>query len=132
MADYQICTICVLDTSDPDIEFDEQGVCNYCRKHAATPPPFDGNVERRADALAEVVEQIKKSGRGKPYDCILGVSGGVDSTYAALRAHELGLRPLAVHLDNGWNSELAVDNIESTLFPFGCTGVTSGSQNKPS
>jgi N-acetyl sugar amidotransferase len=114
--EYRICSKTVMDTiGDPDITFDENGVCNYFYEYSAklkirVPPLEEG--KRKLDAM---VKEIKASGRGKDYDCIIGVSGGVDSTYTALLVKELGLRPLAVHLDNGWNSELAVKNIENIL-----------------
>lgn len=115
MSKTQVCKRCVMDTLMGDIEFDADGVCNHCRRYdtlMSATPNFDGHGEER---LKKIVDQIKQSGRGKPYDCIIGVSGGVDSTYVAYKVKQLGLRPLAVHLDNGWNSELAVSNIEKTL-----------------
>jgi len=112
---YQICTRCVMDTTDPDIQFDENGVCNHCRE-------YDEVVRRRVFTgvegvrnLEQIVNQIKGDGNGKQYDCVIGVSGGVDSTFVAYKAKQFGLRPLAVHLDNGWDSELAVRNIENAL-----------------
>lgn len=113
---YQVCTRCVMDTSVPDIEFDETGQCNLCRA-------ADARMQREYYAGAEykpqldaLIARIKHEGRNKPYDCIIGVSGGVDSSYTAyLVKHVYGLRPLAVHFDNGWNSELAVENIERLL-----------------
>lgn len=109
------CTRCVMDTSDPDIQFDEEGVCNNCRRaerllETRLPAYRTGEYQ-----LGRIVGQIRSDGAGRPYDCIVGVSGGADSTYAAWVAKQQGLRPLAVHFDNGWNSELAVKNIESTL-----------------
>lgn len=112
----QVCTRCVMDTSVPDIEFDSKGVCNYCRSAEARlkhelylGPAHAGKLER-------LIADIKRDGSGKPYDCIIGVSGGVDSSYVAyLVKRKYGLRPLAVHFDNGWNSELAVQNIERLL-----------------
>jgi N-acetyl sugar amidotransferase len=105
-----------MDTSDPEIQFDEKGECNHCRgyrKTVPTLPRFQVNAEA---ALGQVVEDIRASGRGRDYDCVIGVSGGVDSTYLAYYLKKiLGLRPLAVHVDNGWNSELAVQNIERML-----------------
>jgi N-acetyl sugar amidotransferase len=100
-----------MDTTDPDIQFDAQGVCNHCRRHDArmSAVPF-----RQPDAEARlqgIAARIKASKRGK-YDSIMGLSGGVDSSYVALLAKRLGLNPLAIHFDNGWNSELAVKNIE--------------------
>lgn len=112
---YQICTRCIMDTSDPEIEFDLNGHCNHCtaaiaRMEAQLLP----NIQRE-QALQQLAIKIKAEGRGKEYDCIIGVSGGVDSTMVAYIVKKLGLRPLAVHLDNGWNSELAVDNIKRTI-----------------
>ena len=113
MGTYQMCTRCVMDTTDPDIQFDENGVCNHCHQ-------YDELVRQRVltgkegeRKLQQIVAQIKRAGAGKPYDCVIGVSGGVDSTFVAYKVKQLGLRPLAVHLDNGWDSELAVKNIEN-------------------
>ena len=109
---YRECRRCVMDTTDPEIAFDDAGICNHCRD-------FDGMSatewfpnEEGARRLAVIVERVKAEGKGKPYDSILGLSGGVDSSYLALRMHEFGLRPLVVHVDAGWNSEIAVANIE--------------------
>lgn len=111
----QICTRCIMDTSDPDIEFDENGVCNHCRN-------FDINISKLwlpndegKDRLQVIVDKIKKNGAGKKYDCILGLSGGVDSSYLALMAKKLGLRPLAVHVDTGWNRDVGISNIENIV-----------------
>src|SRR6266567_187769 len=112
---YRICTRCIMDISDPEITFDEEGHCNHCQRAEAlrkTKVPTYTEGEFRLD---RIVSRIKDTGRGRPYDCIVGVSGGVDSTYAAHTVRKLGLRALAVHFDNGWNSELAVQNIERTL-----------------
>jgi len=111
---YRICSRCVMDTSDPHIVFDDGG-CNHCRRYDRR---IAEEVHRGADGarqIERIVEVIRAEGRGKPYDCIAGVSGGVDSTYVLYKLKELGLRPLAVHFDNGWNSEVAVSNIKSTL-----------------
>jgi N-acetyl sugar amidotransferase len=114
-SNYKICTRCVMDTSDSSITFDDKGVCNYCHyvENMFAKPPFSLNVQSKYKVLEEYVAAIKKDGNQKRYDCVIGVSGGVDSTYVAYKVKELGLRPLAVHLDNGWNSELAVQNIEN-------------------
>src|SRR5215510_883582 len=112
---YQICTRCVMDTTDVDITFDAHGMCNHCRAYDAD---LSARVPRGESArvlLQQLIENVKAAGRGKEYDCVIGVSGGVDSTYVAYMVKQLGLRPLAVHLDNGWNSELAVDNIAKIL-----------------
>lgn len=116
MADsYRICTRCIMDTTDPDIQFDENGVCNHCQE-------YDERVRERLrvdeagqQELNRLIAKIKTKGKNKKYDCIIGVSGGVDSTFVAYMVRKLGLRPLAIHLDNGWDSELAVRNIEKAL-----------------
>jgi N-acetyl sugar amidotransferase len=112
---YRMCTRCIMDTSDPAIRFDEAGVCNHCHT-------FDLQQRRDLKSYRELeatAETIRRRGKGKPYDCILGLSGGGDSSYVALVAHRLGLRCLAVHMDNGWNSELAVQNIENIVTTLG-------------
>jgi N-acetyl sugar amidotransferase len=112
---YQICTRCIMDTSDPDIEFDDQGVCNHCQKYDRMVKRHVFTGEAGQEKLKQLVSKIRRSGTKKKYDCIIGVSGGVDSTYVAYRVKQMGLRPLAIHLDNGWDSELSVKNIEMTL-----------------
>lgn len=116
---YGICTRCVMDTTDPDITFDESGVCSHCHRYdlRARSLLFSGEEGRRR--LERLAEQIRAEGQRLPHDCVIGVSGGVDSTYVAYLANKLGLRPLAVHLDNGWNSELAVTNISRALKALG-------------
>lgn len=104
-----------MDTSDPEITFDESGFCNYCRGYEARKKMFVPSAEKKSRHLQEMIDLCRKKGRGKKYDCIIGVSGGVDSTYVAYKVKELGLRPLAVHLDNGWDAELAVSNIHNVL-----------------
>ncbi|MEZ0394847.1 MAG: N-acetyl sugar amidotransferase [Anaerolineales bacterium] len=117
--EYRICTRCIMDTSDPQIVFDENGVCNHCHDYdrMMTQKVIPGETGRIY--LERLVEQMKRDGRGKPYDCLIGVSGGVDSTYVAYLVKKMGLRPLAVHVDNGWDSELAVKNIEEALKRLG-------------
>lgn len=113
---YQICNRCVLDTSDSEIVFDHNGICNHCHSYERLTrarlhsPPSGGE-----EMLQRVVRAIKAHGEGKEYDCLVGVSGGVDSTFVAYKAKELGLRPLAMHVDTGWDSELAVKNVERLL-----------------
>lgn len=113
--DYQICRRTVMDISDPAIEFDEDGVSNHFHeaKVRLDKEYFPG--EAGLKQLEIIAAQIRAEGAGKTYDCIMGVSGGADSSFVALRAKELGLRPLAVHLDNGWNTDTAVSNIELLL-----------------
>ncbi|HEV2479889.1 MAG TPA: N-acetyl sugar amidotransferase [Puia sp.] len=116
---YRQCAISVMDTiADPDITFDENGISNYYyeyEKAAATLHPG----EEGWNLLEGIAARIKEEGKDQPYDCIMGLSGGVDSTYVAYMAKKLGLRPLAVHFDNGWNSELAVKNIENIVNRLG-------------
>jgi len=103
-----------MDTTDPSIRFDENGVCNHCRDFLVLRQHFQKSESKRKE-LDQLVVEIKEQRRHGKYDCIIGVSGGIDSTYVAYVIKELGLRPLAVHVDNGWNSELAVRNIEKVL-----------------
>lgn len=112
---YQICTRCVMDTTDTNITFDDNGICNHCRDYETRIQPGLYTGDERQRIFNKIVTAIKKAGQNKDYDCVLGVSGGVDSTYVAYIVKQAGLRPLAVHLDNGWDSELAVYNIERTL-----------------
>lgn len=115
---YRVCSVTVMDSTDPDITFDEHGVCNYVhdfRTHLATRP----RGEERTKRLQQLIDNIKFNGKGRKYDCVLGVSGGVDSSFLACKAREWGLRPLIVHFDNGWNSELAVRNIEQLVTRLG-------------
>ena len=110
-----MCTCCIMDTTDPDITFDEDGSCNHDKRYKERTQILQVNEKDKEKNLENLVNKIKAAGKGKPYDCIIGVSGGVDSTYIAYLTKKLGLRPLAIHLDNGWDSELAVSNIEKTL-----------------
>ena len=109
------CTKCLMDSSDPDISFDDSGVCNHCIKfdQLASQQWFPNEEGRRR--WGGIANEIKAAGAGREYDCILGLSGGVDSSYLALKARDWGLRPLVVHVDAGWNSELAVANIEQIV-----------------
>lgn len=115
---YQVCAQTVMDTSDPDIKFDDNGVCNYVAEYAdfvrKRPEPAAREIQ-----LHRLIGNIKAQGKGRKYDCVLGVSGGVDSSFLACKLHEWGLRPLIVHVDNGWNSELAVKNIEELVTRLG-------------
>lgn len=112
---YQICTKTVMDTTDPDITFDEAGVSNHYYEYQNLAKRLLLPATDREKALKAIVDTIKSAGEGKEYDCLLGLSGGVDSSYMAYLAVSLGLRPLVIHFDNGWNSELAVSNIESIV-----------------
>jgi len=121
---YQVCTRCIMDTTDPEIVFDDEGVCSHCnyfeqKIRPAWPSPEDGRKK-----LEEMIRTVKAYGNGKRYDCIIGLSGGVDSSYIAVKVAEWGLRPLVVHVDAGWNSELAVMNIEQICRRLGFDLVT--------
>ena len=113
---YQQCTNCVMDTSAADIIFNEEGICNFCIEFEANNDQIVNESRKNKNIrLDELIQKIKKSGKQKPYDCIVGVSGGVDSSWALVQAKQHGLRPLAVHMDNGWDSELAQNNIARLL-----------------
>lgn len=117
---YQICNRCIMDTSDPNITFNSSGECDYCSN-------FDQNIKTNWDVgsngaakLAAIAAQIKADGKGKDFDCIIGLSGGLDSSYVAYIAKEkMGLRPLLFHVDAGWNTDQAVGNIEKLVDGLG-------------
>lgn len=113
---YKICKNCVMDTSDPNIEFDEDGECDYCKNYKSNILPEWNFGKGRELELSKIVTRIKKEGKGKDFDCILGLSGGLDSAYLAhIAVKELGLRPLLFHVDVGWNTEQSVSNIEKIV-----------------
>jgi N-acetyl sugar amidotransferase len=114
---YRICIRCVMDTSDPEISFDSDGLCSHCLRYDRMVRSIVDKASRgeREGELASVLDRVKDEGRNQEYDCIMGLSGGVDSSYVAFVAKKYGLRPLAVHFDSGWNSELAVNNIENIV-----------------
>jgi N-acetyl sugar amidotransferase len=105
--------------ADPDITFDEKGICNYYYEYVKVERENVFKGKDGEEKINELVAKIKAAGLGKQYDCLIGLSGGVDSTYVAYLTKQFGLRPLAVHLDNGWNSELAVKNIENITTRLG-------------
>lgn len=111
---YRVCTRCVMDTTDPEITFDEAGVCNHCRTYDSKQTAF--KTTYAPEKLNELIKNLKEKNKNKAYDCIVGVSGGVDSSYVLYKAvKEWNLRVLAVHVDAGWNSEVAVSNIEKLI-----------------
>lgn len=111
----QICTKCISDTENtPGISFDEEGVCNYCRRTESLEVEFALNEENKAK-FEKIIEQVKKEGKGRKYDCVLGVSGGCDSSYLLYKLNKMGLRILAAHFDNTWNSDIATTNIYKIL-----------------
>jgi N-acetyl sugar amidotransferase len=117
---YQMCNRCVMDTSAPDITFDTTGICNYCTSFLSRAGHIlSENLQAKEARLQAFVAKVKARGRGKAYDCVVGVSGGVDSSWVLVKTKELGLRPLAVHMDNGWNSELAQNNIANLVRGLG-------------
>ena len=117
--EYQQCTRCVMDTSDKYIVFDGKGQCNHCTEFIERTSKLTYQGKLSEQMLNKELEKIKKSGKNNKYDCLIGVSGGVDSCYVAYVAKNMGLRPLAVHMDNGWNSEEAVNNIKNVCGKLG-------------
>lgn len=118
--EYQICTRCIMDNkSDPLITFDEYGVCCHCHAYDEAIKKLPQTPEAKKEAFDALVAEIKNAGKGREFDCVLGISGGVDSAYLAYIAHKAGLRILAVHVDAGWNTEVAVDNIKKMCSKLG-------------
>lgn len=113
MTEFNICSRCVCDTTIPGIRFDDRGVCNFCKSHDLLLQYYPQDETDRQHLLNELVDRIKQRGKKKKYDCIVGVSGGTDSTYTLYMTKKLGLRPLAVHFDNGWDTVTAVTNIKN-------------------
>jgi N-acetyl sugar amidotransferase len=112
---YRQCNRCVMDSTDLEITFDEDGYCNHCTNFLIQRDAFSYQGEKSEEKLQRLLEQVKNDGRGKAYDCVIGLSGGVDSSYAAYIAKQNGLRVLAVHMDNGWDSMEAVSNIKNIV-----------------
>lgn len=113
MSKHQICTKCVMDTTDTNIIFDEKGVCDHCNTFFKDIKPNWHTDEKGWQEIVSIADKIKEEGKGKDFDCIMGMSGGIDSSYLLyLAVKKLGLRPLVFHVDAGWNSEQAVHNIE--------------------
>ena len=120
MREYQICVNCVMDTTDSQISFDAEGVCDHCRgfKQEVEPKWYPNEVGQQM--FAKVVDKIKADGKGRDFDCILGMSGGLDSSYLLHKAvSEFGLRPLVFHVDGGWNTDIAVNNIQALIEGLG-------------
>ena len=117
---YRQCSLSVMDNiADPNITFDENGICNYYHEYLISEKEQVLKDEAGKNKFDAIIAKMKEDGKAKKYDCILGVSGGVDSSYLALLAKQSGLRVLCVHFDNGWNSELAQNNIEGLINHFG-------------
>jgi N-acetyl sugar amidotransferase len=118
--EFRRCKLTVMDNiADPDIRFDEKGICNYYYNYKKAAAENLLEEPKRTEELNRIMAKIRQSGKGKNYDCLIGLSGGVDSSYVAWLVKQHGLRPLAVHLDNGWDSELAVMNIENIVKKLG-------------
>jgi N-acetyl sugar amidotransferase len=117
---HKVCSNCVMDESDYKITFDSDGVCDHCRTFEKEILPKWNMGRGRDDELKKIVSSIKKDGQGRDFDCIMGMSGGIDSSYLLYLALEkLGLRPLVFHVDAGWNSQEAVNNIERMIDGLG-------------
>jgi len=118
--EYQVCTNCVMDISDPNITFDEQGRCDYCRNFYKNIVPVWHPDEESAKMISKIIDKIKEEGKGRDYDCLIGISGGVDSSYTVYLAKEkFGLRPLIFHVDTGWNSQESTNNIARLIDGLG-------------
>ncbi len=113
--EFQVCKRCVMDTTDPDIVFDENGFCNHCNDYFDNIVKHTYKGESSDKELAAIIDKIKRDGKNSKYDCVIGVSGGVDSSYVAYLAKQKGLRILAVHMDNGWDSEESVKNVRNII-----------------
>jgi N-acetyl sugar amidotransferase len=115
IANLNICATCIYDETIPGISFDDQGVCNYCRTVERLKTEYGTGTPAGEKTLMDMIHQIKAEGKGKKYDCVIGVSGGTDSSYMVVKAIEWGLRPLAAHYDNTWNTAIATENIRKVL-----------------
>lgn len=112
---YQICKRCLMDSTDNHISFDIYGICNHCHGYDKVVKTHIIEEKERENLFLQIVEKIKLSGKNKKYDCITGLSGGADSSYVVYIAKKYGLRPLIVHLDNGWDDIIAVKNVQNIL-----------------
>jgi N-acetyl sugar amidotransferase len=122
---YQICVNCIMDTSDSKITFDERGFCDYCRNFYQNIQPHWHPDERGIAEIQPLIDRIKAEGKGKEHDCIIGISGGLDSSYVThVAVKRFGLRPLMFHCDTGWNSDLGVSNIQRIIEGLGLDLVT--------
>lgn len=110
---YRVCTNCIMDTSDSLIEFDEKGMCDHCHNFYENVKPMWHPDEMGMAMLKPLIEKIKREGQGKKYDCLIGLSGGLDSSFVAYYAKEkFGLRPLLLHVDAGWNTPASINNVK--------------------
>ena len=131
--ELKICSRCIYDERVPNITFDDNGVCSYCLMMDGLQEEYKTGMPEGIAAFNEVLEQIKKDGKGKQYDCVIGVSGGTDSSYMLhMAVKEWGLRPLAVHYDNTWNTAIATENIRKVLGKLNVDLYTHVVDNKES
>lgn len=129
-ASVRVCSQCIYDERVPAITFDSEGVCNYCRQVESLKSQYGTGLPEGETRLSEIIRVIRAQGRGKRYDCVIGVSGGTDSSYLVHWAVEQGLRPLAVHYDNTWNTAIATQNIRKILSGTGVDLHTHVVNNK--
>ena len=116
---YRVCRRCIMDSTHAEIDFDREGICNFCRGYDQSVAGRALSPEAAKQALERALDDIRSRGKNRDYDCILGVSGGVDSSYLSLRCKDWGVRPLLVQFDNGWNTELANNNIQALCDSLG-------------
>lgn len=128
--EVKICSKCIYDERVSYISFDENGVCNYCHQLENLKNDYGTATTKGEKQFIKIIEQIKKDGKNKKYDCIIGVSGGTDSSYMLYLAKQWGLRPLAVHYDNTWNSAIATENIRKVLTALDIDLYTHVTDNK--
>lgn len=117
--DYKICSYCVMDTSDEDIIFNEDGRCNHCLDFGVVLRDSKYAKNNSEEKLNKLLKAVKVNGKNKKFDCLVGISGGVDSCYMAYLCKKWKLRPLLIHMDNGWNSEIAVKNVKKMVDKLG-------------
>ena len=130
--DTVICKTCIYDANVPAINFNNEGVCNYCEMISNLKELYGTGTSKGLESFFGILDKIKKEGRGKKYDCVVGVSGGTDSSYIIAKAVEWGLRPLAVHYDNTWNTAIATENIRKVLAKLNVDLYTHVTDNKES
>ncbi|MBT7649668.1 MAG: LPS biosynthesis protein, partial [Opitutae bacterium] len=128
--EIQICSRCIYDERVSSIEFDANGECNYCKQIDSLSKQYGTGEPKGEQELLRIFDKIKRSGAGKKYDCAIGVSGGTDSSYMLYLAKKHGLRPLAVHYDNTWNTSIATQNIRKVLSALDIDLYTHAVDNK--